>query len=194
VLPVWQSLQAAAVHDQHVRSPTPTQSMCSHLTPLQFDKTSGKGPFLDTTTDAFEAHVNAAYTADPENCLKWVQYNALCWSWARLSGLSAPLPSLPQRQWHWLTVNLSRSECSCCPPIALSGCCLSFHIRVGIQSRARSHSDRARIWLLPRAGSGVFGQVALGACSVGAGGSRIPLLPLVDSRVLFQVALGVCSV
>eukprot|EP00038_Savillea_parva_P011474 m.197798 g.197798 ORF g.197798 m.197798 type:complete len:217 (-) comp20230_c0_seq1:79-729(-) len=36
----------------------------------QFDKTSGKGPFLDTTVDAFEAAVNKAFDADPENSLK----------------------------------------------------------------------------------------------------------------------------
>mmetsp|Transcript_136818 Transcript_136818/g.193507 ORF Transcript_136818/g.193507 Transcript_136818/m.193507 type:complete len:216 (-) Transcript_136818:52-699(-) len=36
----------------------------------QFDKTSGKGPFLDTTVEKFEEHVNAALAADPDNSLK----------------------------------------------------------------------------------------------------------------------------
>jgi hypothetical protein len=37
---------------------------------MQFDRASGKPPFIDVSVDEFEARVNAAYDANPSTCLK----------------------------------------------------------------------------------------------------------------------------
>jgi hypothetical protein len=55
-------------------------------------------------------------------------------------------------------------------------------------------TDRARKRLLPRVGSDVLVEVALGVGSVGADSARMRLLPRVGSGVHDQVALGVGSV